>query len=375
MGLRVVEIGTGSNWMLCSAWPHANGNLASTRHRAAVFLDNLEGVYGAINREKWVATCTKIGDAHCLVGDLNVDEGAFDEAIEAWLCALTVLEVAKRLVDEDDPQGRDISANLEAIIQRLRSVEKVERIQIACDDHSGFPAYYLPAAGPDLDVPAVVCISGAEKSEGTLLARILPVVRGRGMSTLVVSHDDVSSRWRGQSQVLLSCCLDYLSARPDVDATRIGVYGEGLSAALATDVAGSDRRIAAAVCDGGLWSWARTPAAIGWLTGAAVALDEESLSARRLRLVRQLKCPVLVVAGGSGIASVSEATKLQSDCAAARINLELAIPRIAQTPVGEIENFVASDDFIFGWLERKLVRSSASRPLSAGTAERRSRQR
>ncbi|MGY4353065.1 dienelactone hydrolase [Bradyrhizobium sp. GM7.3] len=153
--------------------------------------------------------------------------------------------------------------------------------------------------------------------------------------------------------------MDYLSVQHEVDDTRIGVYGEGLSAVLATEFAVSDRRVAAAVCDGGLWNWARTLASVNWLATNQDLMEEGAASARRLRLVRQLRCPVLVVAGGRGIVSVSEATTLQADCAAARIDLELLVSRMARAPTGDIENFVSSDDFIFGWMQDKLAHSSA----------------
>ncbi|WP_018322512.1 S9 family peptidase, partial [Bradyrhizobium sp. WSM2793] len=300
------------------------------------------------------------GDAHCLVGDLNIKRGALDEASEAWLCALTAFEVARRLVHEDDPESGDVSAKVEAGIQRFGSLErKVERVEIACCDHTELRACYLPAGNPNLCTPAVICISREEESGAALLGRLLPVATDRGISVLVVSHDDVSNQWCGQSEMLLSCCLDYLSDRPEVDATRIGVYGEGLSAALATDFAISDRRIAAAVCDGGLWNWARTLASVGWMTGSADAVDENVASEHRLRSVRQLRCPVLVVAGGRGTVSVPEAIKLQADCSAVRIDLELAMPPLTRAPVGEIENFVVSDERIFGWLEDKLAHASA----------------
>ncbi len=157
-------------------------------------------------------------------------KGSSGEATEAWLCALTAFEVARRLADEDDPQSGDVSVKIEAGIQRFGSLEqKVERVQIACCDQSEFLAYYVPAGDPDLCAPAVICISREEETGATLLGRLFI---GRGTSVLVVSHDDVSNHWRGQSETLLSCCLDYLSGRPEVDATRIGVYGKGLSAAL-----------------------------------------------------------------------------------------------------------------------------------------------
>ncbi|WP_213290725.1 S9 family peptidase [Bradyrhizobium sp. sGM-13] len=284
------------------------------------------------------------------------------EATEAWLCALTAFEVVRRLVDEDDPQSADASARVEAGIQRfeLSLEQKIEPVQIACCDRTELPAYYLPAGSPDLCAPAVICISGEQESGTMLLGRLLPVVSGRGMSLLVISHDDISNHSRRQSDIL-SCCLDYLLDRPEVDDARIGVYGEGLSAVLATDFAASDHRVAAAVCDGGLWNWTRILASVGWMTRAADVVDEGVVSVRRAQIIRQLRCPVLVVAGGRGIVSVSEAIKLQADCMAAPIGIELAIPRMIGTLEGEVENFVASDDCIFRWLEQKLGRHSAPR--------------
>lgn len=346
--------------MLFAAWPQIGGNLSSIRRSAELFLDGFHGIYGALSRRNWVARWTNIGDAHRHIGDSNVENGSFYKATEAWRCSLTAFEVTKRIADDSDPQSADVSAKVESSILNFQSLEqKVERVQIACCDQAEFHAYYLAAGSPNLKAPAVICISSEEETEAALLARLLPAVIDRGTSVFVVSHDDISNGWRGQSVLLLTCCLDYLSDRPDVDAARIGVYGEGLSAVLATDFALSDNRVAAAVCDGGLWDWVRTQASIGWLTRTADMLNEDVVSMRRSRLARRLKCPALVVVGGRGIVSVPEAIKLESDCLAARIDLELVMPRMTQTPVGQIENFISSDEYIFEWLGRKLARSSA----------------
>lgn len=352
--------------MLYAAWPQVCGDLASTRRDAAVFLDKLEGVWADTSRQNWAAKWIEIGDAQCFLCDLNLKKEALTEAAEAWLSALTAFEVARRLIDEDDELREEVSAKVESGIQRFGSSlkPKVERVPFACVDQGEFEAYYLPAAQSDEGSPAVICISREEESRATLLGRLWPVVIGRGISLLVVSHDDFSDHSPGQSESFLSYCVDLLSARPDVDATRIGVYGEGLSAILATDFAVFDQRISAAVCDGGLWKWASTMASIGWMAGTADIVDEDVLSIRRLRLARQLKCPVLVVAGGRGVVSESEAINLQADCAAARIDLELAVSRVTQTPTGEIENFVTSDDRIFTWLQRRLA-ATQFEPLAA----------
>lgn len=335
-------------------------DLSSARRGAAAFLDNLsvQHDHGAMGRRNLVTRWTKLGNDHYIQGELHIGKGAFNEATDAWLCALTAFEVARRLVDGGDPQREDLCAKIEGGIQKLELSlsRKVERVRLAFCDHAEILAYYLPAANLDSPGPAVICISMEEEAGAMLLGRLLPEIIGRDLSVLVISYDDVSNCSWGQSEALLSHCLDYLSGRPETDGTRIGVYGEGLSAALATEFAASDRRVAAAVCDGGLWNWARIAASVDWMTGAAdAAVSDNVLLARRSQLVRQMSCPVLVVAGGRGIVGLSEAIKLQAECLAARIELDLASPRIIRSPGDEIENFVTSDECIFEWLEHKLA--------------------
>lgn len=344
--------------MLCAAWPNMYGDLASTRHDASEFLNNCNGSSGS--RRRSIARWTNLGDAHCLVADLKIEAGAFEHGCEAVLCALTVFEVAKRLVEDRDSRNfREISERIAADVRKFRLLEqKIKQIAISCDGQS-VDAYYMPADRTSR-APAVICVSGEDETADTLLARLLPALRGRGISILVLSYDVFSGPCRGQEEGLFSCCIDYLSAQDNVDPTRIGVYGEGLAAALTTDLAASDDRVAAAVCDGGLWKWTRRMAFIGWITGSSDVANEEAVSASRLRSMRQLKCPVLLVAGSRGTVHPAEAIKLQSECAAADIQLDVEIPSAAQLYFGEIENFVEVDDFIFGWLENKLAIGSAS---------------
>lgn len=345
--------------MLCAAWPEVTDNLESTRRSAALFLASFSGRYEATSRRHFVARWTNIGDAHCRCGELNVERGALDAAMESWLCALTAFEVARRLVDEEDPQAGDVLAKLEAGISHFGSLEgRVCRVEIASCDERKLPAYYVSSGRSDLRAPAVICISREDETGAMLLGRLLPAIASRGMTALVVAYDDVSTTRPGRSEIL-SSCFDHLSARHEVDASRIGIYGEGLSAALATDFALADRRIAAAVCDGGLWNWARTQASISWMTGTSDVLDDSLASEHRSRLARRLKCPILVVAGGRSIVSIRESIKLESDCTAARIDIKLLMPRLESTAGGDFENFAACDEDILSWLEQKLARTSA----------------
>lgn len=91
------------------------------------------------------------------------------------------------------------------------------------------------------------------------------------------------------------------------------------------------------------------------MTGTACVADENVASVRRSRLMRQLKCPVLVVVSGHGTVSASEAVKLQADCSATRIDLELVMPLRTRCSSNTIENFVSSDDRVFAWLDCKFT--------------------
>ncbi|WP_407121302.1 hypothetical protein [Bradyrhizobium sp. STM 3561] len=83
-----------------------------------MFLDKLERIWAASSRQNWTAKWIKIGDAQCFLCDLNFKKGAFTEATEAWLSALTAFEVARRLIDEDDELSKETSAKVESGIQR-----------------------------------------------------------------------------------------------------------------------------------------------------------------------------------------------------------------------------------------------------------------
>lgn len=343
------------------AWPHVRGGLASARQSASAFLDSLPPADDCAQpvRQSWVDTWTRAGEAYSRIADLDLTKKEFDKATEAWLCALTAFEVARRLVPDDDTRSADVSAKVEAGVQRigLSSGHEVESVEIACGDVGKVLAYYLRAGAPNSRAPAVICISSEEETGAILLGRLLPVIIGRGMSLLVVSQEDIANHARGESEIVLSDCLDYLSARADVDSSWIGVYGDGLSAALATDFAAYDRRIAAAVCDGGIWNWTRSLSSIGWMTPTADDSDKDMMSAYRSRLARRLNCPVLVVAGGRGVVSVSEAIELQAVCMAARIDVDLVMPQLIRGGQGEeVDNFVTSDERIFRWLEQRLAR-------------------
>jgi len=331
-------------------------DLASAQRNAAAFMEDLPtaNVDGEESRRRWVATWTGIGDGYCVQADLKMADGEHTQASDALLCALTAFEVARRLLDDNDPTRGEITSKIRARVRKFgqRRSRPAEWIRIGCSDRWELSAFFLPSDGPERCAPSVICISEDDDPIEALAGRLLPGVAGRALSMLIVSGADISGHPAFERDLLLGCCLDHLIARADVDGDRIAVYGEKFAAAHATNFAASDRRIAAAVCDGGLWNAARMQASIDWMAGAQRTADDASVAAFRLQVMRRLKCPILVNAGGP--VSLSEAIRLHTDCMKAGIELDFVVPRCVETAEGPIENFLATDDFVFGWLEREL---------------------
>jgi acetyl esterase/lipase len=149
---------------------------------------------------------------------------------------------------------------------------------------------------------------------------------------------------------MLPCWLDYLEARPDVDSRRIAVYGEGAGASHASRLALLDRRIAAAVCDGGIAAPIMRRASLRWMSGVGPAAS----SPASLLPSRRIPCPLLVVVGSRSMVWEEDALALQAGYRQAGADCSTVVPNCIPHPLGEAENFIAVDDFILEWLDSKL---------------------
>lgn len=340
-----------------------SASLAYVRQNAAAFLESLQLVdLQGSNRDRWLNTWLAVGERHRLsLGDPGGAMPTSKTSVEPWLCALTAFQVAKRLANGDDARNEDISARIAACAHEfeLRHVRPLERIELDSLDEVRLTGIFLPGSGSGPRVPVVICISDETESESAMLSRILPALIGRGISVLVVGGENISWNRTFNAEILLRCWLDYLASRSDVDVSRIAVFGDGTAAAHASSLAATDQRVAAAVCDGGLWRSVRTHAAVRWLTSARDAEDIEDLSIYRSSLAFRTRCPVLIVAGARGFVREHEALALHDCCRRSGLDVSVVMPRSVPALSGQIDNFLTCDDFIFDWLESKLYSKSA----------------
>lgn len=351
-------------------WPHgscdgAGRSLVRLRKRASEFFESLSAADLAreAHRELWLADWLRIADDYRISAESARRDGSVRIAGEAWLCALTALEVAKCLSCPGDLASLDL-ADKAAI--SLRGFEDdagpaIERVAIDCLDQETLTGFFLPALRREPTAPAVICILNEDVALGSVMSRLLPLSRCRNMSLLLVDVGSPSVRRSFKPEHVLQCWLDYLEIRPDVDPRRIAIHGEGAGASHASRLALVDRRTAAAVCDGGFVTPVMRRASLRWMIGAGQAGDEGTLT---LLPSRRIPCPLLTVVGSRSMVREEDARVLQAGYRQAGADCSILVPDCIPHPLGEVANFIAVDDFIFDWLDSKLGTGPAPDPVT-----------
>jgi hypothetical protein len=124
---------------------------------------------------------------------------------------------------------------------------------------------------------------------------------------------------RADSEVPIGKCIDWLEQRPDVDRFRIAVCGSSLGGYYAARAACYERRLAAAISHGAIWSvhdmWGTKGDDFGlamhirWVFGAGTMAEAHELM-KPFTLkghLEHMACPYLVLHGGHDVLTVTAA--------------------------------------------------------------------
>ncbi len=342
-------------------WPHgscdgAGQGLARLRNRASGFFESLSiaELARVAHRHLWISDWLRIADVYQTYAE-SVRDTSVLAAREAWLCSLTALEVARSLSCPGDLENADLADKVGVSLRGFEDAADpaIERVQIDWLNEGALTGLFLPAVRHGPSAPAVICVSDEEISLGSMMSRLLPASLRRNMSLLLIDAGNSSVRRSFKPEHMLQCWLDYLEARPDVCSQRIAIYGEGAGAIHASRLALSDRRIAAAVCDGGLLTPVIRRASLHWLTGFGQPIQDGTSTGSSLPS-RRIPCPLLTVVGSRSMIWEQDALELQADYRQAGADCSVVVPNRIPHPLGEVENFIAVDDFILDWLDSKL---------------------
>ncbi|TQF28136.1 dienelactone hydrolase [Bradyrhizobium sp. UNPF46] len=264
-----------------------------------------------------------------------------DQADERrWVAVLTMQECARRYLSARSPAG--------------------EVVTIPWLDGHALQGYFLPAPSGSARAPTVICIGEPGHRKEEFLYKLVPHARERGFSMLALDlfgdrrddYIDVLLR-RGDLESAIPCVMDHLEARGDVDFARVGIIADGWGSSFVARAVLQEPRLAAAVCDGGLWD-----------------LHERAFFASRFALsdvgivpvphaplmASSADCPVLITLGEDGWLKADRARQLVQSSRHGASDVMLKVFTAAETGAAQAhaDNPSLANEYIFDWLESRL---------------------
>ncbi len=137
-------------------------------------------------------------------------------------------------------------------------------------EHTFLPGYFLASKRGEGRRPTVIVMNGSDAQNIDVYAFGGAAAIERGWNALIFEGPGQGSTlferkipFRPDWEKVITPIVDFLSARPDVDPTRIALTGWSLGGALVTRAAAFEKRLAAVCADPGfVYTWDAYPASI-----------------------------------------------------------------------------------------------------------------
>ena len=314
------------------------------------------------NDHSWYREWKRIADANRQRGNAARDAGRLLTAKSNWLRAIGYYQSAAFPFDHED---EDHQAAIEQMQQCARDYLQYrnppgEVVLIPWPGAQPLEAYFLPASAGERPAPGIICIGEPGQRKEEYLYKVARYASERGMALLAVdlygagpdSRFEQSAGSR-RPEMTIGHIMDYLIGRADVEPDRIAILADGWGSSFVARGLALDGRVAAAVCDGGIWD----------LHERVFMIDREAqLEAgmiRRLglnRVARNIKCPVLICAGERGWLKAERVRELYGHLQAEGRDLTLKIFSHRETAVlqGHADNPTLANEYIFDWIASGL---------------------
>lgn len=311
----------------------------------------------------WHREWVRVAETNRKRADSALAAGHMATAQRNWLRAVNYYNAA--ILPLDSADGRR-QASIVAMQECARSYLKCgdpagEVITLPwLNDHS-LQGYFLPAPSTHGPAPTVICIGEPGHRKEEFLFKLAPHARERGLSMLAVDlfgarTDDFLEEIirRPDIKTSISCVVDYLCSRVDVDSDQIAVLADGWGSSFVADAVAREPRVAAAVCDGGLWDLNERAfqANRTMLRDAAIVPVPEVPS-----IARNIGCPLLITLGEDGWLKTDRAREMVQQLRNRRLDVTLKVFTAEETAAaqGHADNPSLANEFIFDWLASRLA--------------------
>ncbi len=317
--------------------------------------------------ESWYRAWKAIAETNKARGDRAHAAGNIRSALSNWLRASNYYRTSEVFLKLDDSRRADALERMRACsyLAVAHQPSGGELVRIPCFGDGFVEAYFLRAPGADSQTPVVVCVGGPEHFKDDHLHTLLQQAHARGLSLLLADLPGqggaprIKGMVRYEVETAISCCVDYLIARGDIDEGRIAILGDGLGAAFASRAAGLDDRFAAAVCDAGIWDMYQRVSATQWMSGdgGKDTIGDEIRRLHRHGGVTSIKCPILMAFGEHDWLDLRHADALCEALKDEGADVTLKVFSAAETAAahGQSDNPTIGNEFIFDWISARLA--------------------
>jgi hypothetical protein len=320
--------------------------------------------------DSWRREWTRTADINRARGDKALKDGHIPTAKSNWLRAIGYYLAAAKDFDLAETDAEDLSQGIRTSAHLFLGhlTPRGEVVRIPWLDGYSLEGYFLPAPDARARPAVVICMGEPGHRKEEFLYKTAGYARDRGMSLLavdllgadgglrfdeIVGHPDL--------ETAVGSVVDYVLSRDDIDEARIAMLGDGGGSSFIARGISMDHRIAAAVCDGGVWDQLEKDFLRRRLSPGVQISSEGAYT-----LAASLKCPVLVTVGEDGWLELDRVSRLLNQVGTYRRDFSLKVFSRSETAShqGHIDNPTLANEFIFDWSADRL-RKSASVPFVA----------
>ena len=191
-----------------------------------------------LDRDEWARGFNIPADRHMAQGRKLEAEGKIREAREAFIAAYRLYKVGHYPTNNSPEKQKAYEKGLEAFLAYAKYIEpKLEVVKIPFEGKE--ITGYLQLPKTSAKVPLVYFVTALDSRKEEWAERNEDLI-GQGVGIFVTDMPGTGQapiKGDVNSERMLSAVIDYLTKRPEIDATRIGFYGGSWSGYWATKMA------------------------------------------------------------------------------------------------------------------------------------------
>ncbi|MES2183937.1 MAG: alpha/beta fold hydrolase [Pseudomonadota bacterium] len=278
-----------------------------------ILLADFQEVTQGIDRwEDWCAAWSKRAAVHEALGHEALEGGWRLTASEHLSRAAVYYHFAKFVFVNDVAQMR--AAHMKAVACKQLALPHMRppAVRVEIPYQGGHLAGFLRLPAGVVQPPVLVMVPGLDSAKEELEAYELPFL-ARGMATLLVDgpgqgEAEYDFPLRGDYEVAVKAMVDWVVARPEVDGTRVGLWGVSLGGYFAPRAAAFEKRLKACIGLAGPYdfgaNWDELPELTretfrvrSHLATPAEAKAYAGTLTMKDGVARQIECPLFLVTG------------------------------------------------------------------------------